>query len=61
MKNQLTTLQFTNLNTQTTERVPSKMKTLKRRIGYDEVDEAAEDRNKNCNNNNMVVDGDRAT
>jgi hypothetical protein len=61
MNNQLTTLQIANLNTQTTERVPSKTKTLKRRIGYDEVDEASEDRNEKRNNNNMVVDGDRAT
>lgn len=52
--------QITNSNTQITKQVPSKMKTLKRRIGYDEVDEAAEDRNEK--RNKMAVDeGDRAT
>ena len=41
-------------NAQTSEQAPSKMQTLKRRIGYDEVNNNAESRNEK--QNKMVVD-----
>jgi hypothetical protein len=41
-------------NAQTSQQAPSKMQTLKRRIGYDEVNDNAESRNEK--RNKMVVD-----
>ena len=41
-------------NAQTSEQAPSKMQTLKQRIGYDEVNDNTESRNEK--QNKMVVD-----